>query len=551
MKNFYKCTTLVCLLFFTKIVTAQHDLFKISRNSGVFAAGVNPALLANNKYKFQFSLGGFDISNFESPSSSMGLNNYYSKFFSKNETVDHRFATIYAPSALFSFGNGTTLAFNLENRNSEILVNPKPIISTTATGAYNAAKIVQYQNRATFSIAHGMAFKKHYISLGYGFVANRNDIEDVFLAKITTIDAKNEKLSGSLDYITISQKNIITQNHNIGIVYEFRPKEELARYKMDGKEYHDRLNNPYRLKLGISVTNSGGLASKDADFVKKSLVLNDKSFASSEANGIENIFYTTILGSLPVTDFTGLNRYQAMSHVFGDLRIGKKGIFLNGLYQKTASYNRFLTGLRFENKGAELHLGLSKNSFDKSPSVSALWRNGLFFLGAEKGLSKVDGNNFVDKNIRIMTGFTINIIWNKKKDRDNDQVSDSKDKCPQNAGLWVYKGCPDSDLDGIIDSEDECPELAGPASTKGCPDTDGDGIFDKNDACPKVKGITKFNGCPDTDNDDVPDADDECPTIKGLKEFDGCPDTDGDGIPDKEDACPNKAGSKQNKGCPQ
>lgn len=87
-----------------------------------------------------------------------------------------------------------------------------------------------------------------------------------------------------------------------------------------------------------------------------------------------------------------------------------------------------------------------------------------------------------------------------KKDRDQDDVKNRRDKCPDVPGPVENKGCPwpDNDGDGIPDREDQCKDMAGPAENNGCPwpDADGDGILDKDDACPTVPGLPEYNGCP-------------------------------------------------------
>ena len=52
-----------------------------------------------------------------------------------------------------------------------------------------------------------------------------------------------------------------------------------------------------------------------------------------------------------------------------------------------------------------------------------------------------------------------------------------------------------------------CPDVAGPFEFKGCPDTDGDLIFDHLDKCPEIEGPFENRGCPwgDTDDDGVKD----------------------------------------------
>jgi outer membrane protein OmpA-like peptidoglycan-associated protein len=137
-------------------------------------------------------------------------------------------------------------------------------------------------------------------------------------------------------------------------------------------------------------------------------------------------------------------------------------------------------------------------------------------------------------------GFSYN--FGKKKDADNDGVSDRYDKCPNTpANVAVDKtGCPlDKDKDGIADYLDGCPDKAGTVATNGCPDKDGDGIADKDDKCPDVFGLASFKGCPDTDGDGIVDNEDRCPLIAGPVSLKGCPDTDGDGVANIDDICGN------------
>ncbi len=160
-----------------------------------------------------------------------------------------------------------------------------------------------------------------------------------------------------------------------------------------------------------------------------------------------------------------------------------------------------------------------------------------------------------DEFLQYSLGFTYNL--GKKKDADNDGISDRKDKCPDTpASVAVDEdGCPvDTDGDGVPDYQDSCPDVAG--TIAGCPDRDGDGVADKDDACPDTKGTKALKGCPDSDGDGVADSKDKCPnTPAGTRvDADGCPvkvDSDGDGIPDAEDKCPNQAGPASNNGCPE
>jgi outer membrane protein OmpA-like peptidoglycan-associated protein len=161
-------------------------------------------------------------------------------------------------------------------------------------------------------------------------------------------------------------------------------------------------------------------------------------------------------------------------------------------------------------------------------------------------------------------GMTVGVYIDKlakpgKKDRDDDGIPDAEDKCPDQAGLAKFKGCPDTDNDGIPDGEDKCPGAAGLLSNAGCPyeDRDKDGVLDKDDQCPDVPGVKENKGCPpvpvDSDKDGIPDKEDQCPTIAGTAKYKGCPipDTDGDGINDELDQCPTVKGIAARNGCPE
>jgi len=170
-------------------------------------------------------------------------------------------------------------------------------------------------------------------------------------------------------------------------------------------------------------------------------------------------------------------------------------------------------------------------------------------LAIYKGCPDSDNDSIPDKDDKCPTIKGLKSLQGCP-DRDKDGITDSEDDCPDDAGLAEFKGCPDKDGDKIIDKEDECPEEAGLAEFKGCPDRDGDGIPDKLDDCPDIAGLKEFMGCPDQDGDGIPDKLDDCPDVAGLKEFMGCPDKDGDGLIDKNDQCPDIAGPKENNGCP-
>ncbi len=119
-------------------------------------------------------------------------------------------------------------------------------------------------------------------------------------------------------------------------------------------------------------------------------------------------------------------------------------------------------------------------------------------------------------------------------DGDGDGVTDDVDKCPEEAGVPEYDGCPvpDTDGDGVKDDVDKCVDEAGSPDYEGCPvpDSDGDGFADDVDKCPQDAGVEAYEGCPipDTDGDGIFDDADKCvdekETDNGFQDEDGCPD---------------------------
>ena len=137
------------------------------------------------------------------------------------------------------------------------------------------------------------------------------------------------------------------------------------------------------------------------------------------------------------------------------------------------------------------------------------------------------GGTIFEKKVEELKPLPVPLLIDTVKDRDNDGVIDSLDKCPDVAGITSMQGCPDKDGDGITDAADKCPDVAGLARYNGCPipDTDGDGVNDELDKCPAVAGFARYQGCPvpDTDKDGVNDEEDKCPQEAGLASNFGCP----------------------------
>lgn len=344
---------------------------------------------------------------------------------------------------------------------------------------------------------------------------------------------------------------------DLGAVYEYRPNQDRFLYEMDGeKGLVRRDRNKYKFRVGLSLLDLGGIRYQQSDnsgnLRGDAQNVSLEEFADSNADEfIESLFEFDRGGEYVMGLPTRINT-NFDYHV-------TKGIYLNGNVQlglKTGSSDieknwhpsTFSFGPRVESKKAGFALPFSIDRFSGFTS-GFNFNVGPLVVGSRDFLSNfVLGKNARSASVQFALRFSM--PYKKKKDRDNDFVSNRKDKCKKVPGVWEFAGCPDTDMDGVPDSEDKCPQIPGSSEFGGCPDTDGDGIQDSEDQCVDVAGLKEFNGCPDTDGDGIVDSKDNCPEVAGLKEFNGCPDTDGDGVIDKEDKCPKLAGPISQGGCP-
>jgi outer membrane protein OmpA-like peptidoglycan-associated protein len=365
---------------------------------------------------------------------------------------------------------------------------------------------------------------------------------------------------------------------DIGFAYEYRPEYENFRYTMDGKKNrYDRSSVRHKFRIAAAVTDIGGINYNNSKWVGERVLPQNLSRDLGQVDTLKRMFDDFGQESENLNGFDRMNDYigrisggfQSANNSFRtalpttlnlqfDYNVYKNFFanitYIQSLRRKGTVSMRHFTQLsvtpRYESQWFEAAVPFVVNNDFKSVNFGIFLKLGPLFFGSDR----VGSLLFNTRNLFAMdvyAGLAIPIAHRKPRDRDEDMVSNKKDKCPDVAGVWKFKGCPDTDGDGIADKDDRCPEVAGIKSMKGCPDTDEDGITDSLDNCPELAGIEKFNGCPDTDEDNVPDSEDECPEIAGVYELKGCPDSDGDNIPDNKDDCPNEKGLEQYNGCPE
>lgn len=357
---------------------------------------------------------------------------------------------------------------------------------------------------------------------------------------------------------------------DVGAVWEFRPNIDDYKYGMDGDpDYLDPRKEKYKLKVGLGIMDMG-FTSYQRDngvfgeyFADVPDIDIDETFGAAfedfENTGFQafedtlaSIFNETTAekGTYKVSLPMRINAYvdyNLWKGFYANLSASIAPAFKKNP-EKTRGISEFSLTPRYEHKWFAFYLPVSVNTHG-NPHLGTGLRVGPLTVGTNDILPLFAKSTIYDANLYM--NFSMPIA-KKLKDKDKDHVSNRKDECKKEPGVWENKGCPDQDRDkdGILDSEDECPDTPGIKKFNGCPDTDGDGIIDMNDKCPEEKGIEAFEGCPDSDEDGIQDSEDDCPTLAGLEEFNGCPDTDGDGIKDSEDKCPTVAGPIENNGCP-
>lgn len=356
---------------------------------------------------------------------------------------------------------------------------------------------------------------------------------------------------------------------DLGLVYEWRPDIDSDRYRydMDGKtNILNRGMNKYKLRASVSVTDLGTITYKDNNFIanistrpNQSATIRGGDLADSIGNYEELKAYANNNGLnldtatnatesklvLPTSIVVGVD-YHAVSNLYFN------AMFIGNLANRSefgnSNYGQITVTPRWDTRVFSAGLPLTYDFLTSSLKVGVGLRVGGFFVGSDD-LGGLFGDAY---GMNFYFGAYVPFNYKKPKDSDRDMVSNRKDKCKNEKGVWEEMGCPipDKDGDGILDNEDKCPDVAGSKTAAGCPDGDLDGVADAEDRCPAEAGSPALQGCPDRDNDGIADLDDACPDVPGLAQYKGCPDTDKDGIADNEDDCPEAAGPKANNGCP-
>jgi outer membrane protein OmpA-like peptidoglycan-associated protein len=604
-------TILALSLMLNMKVSAQEYLpFLNSNYSGVTGAILQPASIADNRYKVDICLMGLGFSFYNNYAS---MDKYVLFNRGKMESTrlkylkDHDYLKLNDNNDLKSIylnGDIHTMSFMIRLSDKDALaitprtrfgVNADNITPTLAKLIYDELKDTifwktQLEN-ANFSLQQNMWFEldatygrvildkqKHFlkggatlkflqgIGSGYMFASDlsyrlqSDTVLDLFKSHFNyglsdnIIDADN-----NFGYKFITELSL---GFDIGFVYEYRPHYEKYMYDMDGKTglfYNDQ--EKYLVKVGVSLLDVGRMrynkAGLSRNFTADIRNWNINNLGIKSPEDLNNVLKEHFITDTLSDQHYFMNLPTAFSAQV-DLNLSH-GFFVNFSpyialnkgpkdHEKIHALTNYTFTPRYDGRWFGFFLPFQMNSYKQFNAGIGI-HLGELWIGSNDLISLLMGNGYRYGGSGYMM-FKIPIVNQPVRDRDNDHVSDRRDKCPNVPGLWAFRGCPDKDGDGIPDANDKCPDIPGIAEMKGCPDTDGDGITDADDDCPDVKGSAFYKGCPDSDGDSIIDKYDECPYQAGLAVFKGCPDTDADGVPDKDDLCPAVAGTPENKGCP-
>lgn len=603
MKQNYVVTVL-SLLLLSFSANAQDWLGLGQMNySGVTGLEINPANIADNRYKLDVQLAGLTVGAYNnyfgvkradwSDTSKTNSADFFTNYVEWRDDNDTKSAyvnnRIYMPSFMFGIGDNMAAGFtwqlrtmvNVDGVSPELALLMREELKYEDLWTVNLDEqdiSVQMNTWAEYGLNFGMVLKddnEHFFKAGgrlkvlqglgaaYAYMDDlrynfrNDDTVTVFQTQVDYGHSTNlEFEEDAFQYKFVSNLGL---GFDIGAVYEWRPDYADYKYDMDGQtDLWRRDQNKYKLKVGVSILDVGRIKYDKGEFSNSFIAditdlpidtLGDISNLEEFDQWLDTFNVSSDERTFNMTLPTSFS-LQVDYNIYKDFYVNFTPYFALQMKKnanKTHFYTNYSLTPRWDHKWFGVSVPLSYSNF-AGARMGLGMRLGPIFVGTSSVSTLFKNTTAYGTDLWVAA--KIPIHYRHPKDKDEDLVSDKLDECIDVPGVWNFKGCPDTDGDGIKDIEDDCPAEAGLVEFKGCPDTDGDGIKDTDDECPTEAGLKEFNGCPDKDSDGIKDSEDACPEVAGIAEFNGCPDTDGDGIMDSEDLCPEVPGPKENDGCP-
>lgn len=616
MKNIYLFTIISILMLFNPLSSKGQNYLGIvnSNYAGATGMGLQPASIADSRYKFDMTLIGVSatlannyfglqrdgiLKVIRNPNLNFTQESLIIRDLSPGEKVN---ATVNAKVDLFSFmisfGESSAIGFNLGFRNYLNIDGVSQDLAKATFGDIQNITVppgttsdngmsVDYLSWIQYGLTYGTTLvnnDKNYLKggltlklvsgVGSGYLY-ANELDYGLNDSILNVSSSDISYGHSDNIDNLRFDSLINQSlsslsfagiapaFDLGFVYEYRPDIDAFRRKLpDGTYEYEDQSNKYKFRIGVSLLNVGRIkfekGNNTGDFTGATDNFNLNNFDLSSIEALDDTINARFIASEDDGKYS-VSLPTVLSMQF-DYHLSK------GFYLNLTPY------IALNNKRDPDQPRISEiSTYSLTPRWESKWvdvgvpisyneyNNTNVGLSLRLGPIIVGTNDvlpFVGKKEIYGTDFhiavKIPIPYGTQKDTDEDGVPDVADACPDAPGTPELDGCPDTDKDGFADIKDSCPLIAGVAKFGGCPDTDNDDVQDSEDACPNLAGSILHNGCPDSDSDGLFDNEDDCPAIAGPADNKGCPyaDADKDGVRDIDDKCPNVSGPISNNGCP-
>ncbi|MBI3501528.1 MAG: OmpA family protein [Bacteroidetes bacterium] len=609
MKNI-RLLFLFSIFHFSNFISHSQDFIGYSNSNyaGVSGIDLNPASIADSRYKFDMALAGFsfNVSNnyiglrkeaIKNKSTAFNDPNFQKDYLVERINSDRKSAFIHQqlilPSFMLTLSPKHAIGVSIRERTYVNIDGFEPELASQLYHSLEDSSLWQHhltnkqvsiqamtwlEYGATYARVlrdEGNKFLKAGVRIKFlqGFWASYVFINnfDYNFGSDSTLSVYNTSVNYGHSNSFSLEKNMLKYQFaskpsfgfDLGAVYEWRPDREKYFYDMDGETHLDaRYANKYKLRAGLSVLDIGNIRFEKAtlgDFyadindwqinhlkmdTSKGPMANVDSIIKSKFQQTEGL--GTFKMNLPTAISTQVD-YNIWKNYYANFTAYYAFQFTKNK-NKVHELTTFSITPRWDWKWFGVFIPVSYNTY-RNLNLGLDLRLGPLIIGTHNLAPLIGNQNIYGAEVHFILKL---FFWrfHQPKDRDGDHISNKKDKCPDVPGTWEFSGCPDRDGDHIPDNLDDCPDVPGLPKFNGCPDRDGDGIIDKLDSCPDEPGVAELHGCPDRDKDGIIDKKDSCPDEAGLAEFHGCPDRDHDRVIDKYDLCPDDSGSVETFGCP-
>ncbi len=489
---------------------AQYNLGVSTGNySGLNSAYLNPAALADGKYKLYVDIVGMNA----------GIDNNLGKLESLSKVIDFAnddnanvnsvfkfsnrenfsllapYAELRGPSVIYALNRKHTFAFTtrarvfnqFNNFNQTLyrtITDDKYLTSgSVALKAQNFNWTAQLWSEmglsySTILLEKGKSQLKLGVTLRYlagmGYIGLKGNNMDINLRN-DTLNATNTDIKYTSNILTTNNdvsKGLTTGNMfnsffgnkagsglgaDIGVVYDYIENTDAATYVMDGEKLVDNSVNRYLFRVSASVLDLGVINyTADNNYtlsVKGNGTMTGKGLSDNVKSYNDFKNYALQQGFSADTAKTATQLYMPTRIVLGVDYNAYKHIYVNATYiGNLANRNNF------------------GNSYYDQITVTPRYETSLYTVGlpitygflsssVKVGIGAtlsgfyigsddvlgLVGGNQYGANIYIGGG--IPIKHKRIKDTDGDHVSDRVDQCPTEPGTWKHFGCPERSED--------------------------------------------------------------------------------------------------------